>query len=693
MPSSPIESLRVGIVGAGYVSKYHLSALKTLDFVEIVGLADVDADLARQVARKFGVPFTCTSLAELASQRPNAIYILTPPATHLALTLEALDLGCHVLVEKPMAETAEDCDRMIERAREKGLVLSVNHSARLDPVVLQSLDRLRDGACGTPLEVDFFRSSQYEPYSGGPRPAMYRKGSYPFQDLGVHGLYLLEAYLGEIRKLDVDYRGTGLEPNLVFDEWRAFADCERGVGRMYISWNVRPMPNRIEIFGTGGILKVDCFMQTLIGSRNLPGPKFPQMVLSTAANGFKEAFVVMWNTVQFAFGRLKPSPGIYKGALDFATALHEGKAPPVSAEEGRRIAALMEDVCARADADADRRRAEALAPLAPCPVLVTGAAGFLGSALVKRLIADTNETIRVLVRRPTPFLQHNPRVQMVCGDLGDPEIVDHAVQGVERIFHVGAAMKGGPQQFQAGTVWGTKNIIDSSLRHGVKRLVYVSSVSVLDHAGHRPGTSVTEDAPLEPHPERRGSYTQTKLEAETLVRKAVKTHGLPAVILRPGQIFGPGAEGVAPPGIIGIGGRWIVVGDGGRRLPLVYVEDVVDALLSGADKDGIEGEVIHLVDPAPVTQRQYVAKAQEAGIAAAKPHYVPQSVMMALASGIEMLGRVVGRDVPVTRYRIRSIRPLADFDDKAARDKLGWSPRVGADAGLAATFPAGGASA
>jgi predicted dehydrogenase len=83
----------------------------------------------------------------MAEAQPKVIHILTPPASHAPLALEAMEMGCHVFVEKPMAESA-DCDRMIHFARERGLVLSVNHSARMDPIVLQALEMIRNGACG-----------------------------------------------------------------------------------------------------------------------------------------------------------------------------------------------------------------------------------------------------------------------------------------------------------------------------------------------------------------------------------------------------------------------------------------------------------------------------------------------------------------------------------------------------------------
>ena len=151
--------MRVGIVGAGYVSTYHLRAVQTFADAQVVGIVDSDPERARQMAARFKVAKTCSSLADLAAERPEVIHILTPPESHCALTLEALEMGCHVLVEKPMAATVEECDLMIARAREKGLVLSVNHSMCFDPMTTRALDLVRSGVCGEVLTADYFRSS------------------------------------------------------------------------------------------------------------------------------------------------------------------------------------------------------------------------------------------------------------------------------------------------------------------------------------------------------------------------------------------------------------------------------------------------------------------------------------------------------------------------------------------------------
>ena len=362
--------------------------------------------------------------------------------------------------------------------------------------------------------MDFLRSSDYAVYSGGPSvPPQFRKGSYPFQDLGVHGLYLLEAFLGPIQHSDTRYYASGIgDPNLVFDEWRTLAECEKGTGQMYISWNVRPIQNELIVHGTRGVMHVDCYLQILTLRKTYPAPKPVQRILGAGVNALQMLAKVTVNTVRFATKRLLPSPGIHVSVVKFHEALHRGAPPPVPA--GRRPPhhrASWSHVSQRADAESFEYLAESQ-PLRQPRILVTGANGFLGRALVDRL-RRAGEPLRLLLRRP-PQEPPPDDLHLVYGDVGNPAVVDHAVQGMDIVFHVAAAMKGGPFEFQSGTIWGTRNVVDACERHGVRRLVYVSSMSVLDHAGHAPGMPVTEKSPYEPHPAQRGLYTQTKLEAE-----------------------------------------------------------------------------------------------------------------------------------------------------------------------------------
>jgi predicted dehydrogenase/nucleoside-diphosphate-sugar epimerase len=677
---STSRETRVAVVGAGYVSGYHIRALQTLPHVRLVGIADTSVERARALAERFAIPGVFASLSDMAGTPPDVVHILTPPASHARLAVEALEMGCHVFVEKPMAPTVAECDTMIAAARRAGRWLSVNHSAKADPVVGRALELLSRGVCGEVLAVDFHRTSDYPPYAGGALPAAFRHGGYPFQDLGIHALYLMEAFLGPIRGMDVRYESTGRDPNVFFDEWRGTVRCARGTGAFYLSWSARPIRNEIFVHGTRGDMHVDCFLQTCTVRKSLPGPK----PLAASINAMTQAAGTIWhvpkNVWRFASGSLRPSPGIHAGVLRFHESLVRGAQPPVTLDEGRRMVAWLEPFTREADAERDRalRLKESLEPR---KILVTGASGQLGRALLDRLRSH-GESLRVLVRRRLPEVEGLPGVQVVYGDLGDPEAVDRAVAGVQLVYHVGATMRGrGWADFDAGTVRGTSNVVDSCLKHGVQRLVYVSSVTVLNYAGQSPRTVVDESAPLEPHPEKRGAYTRAKLVAERIVVDASRRRGLQAVVVRPGQIVGPGYESASPYGAIAVAGRWIAVGSGGLKLPLVHVNDVVEGLLAAATRQDVCGSIFHLVDPAPVTQRDYTSRCQERAGGALKASYVPRTALLAVGAALDLVGKLLGRNLPLTSYRIRSIKELT-FDCSAARRQLGWEPMAGRSNGL-----------
>jgi len=165
----------------------------------------------------------------------------------------------------------------------------------------------------------------------------------------------------------------------------------------------------------------------------------------------------------------------------------------------------------------------------------------------------------------------------------------------------------------------------------------------------------------------------------------MRNENLPAVILRPGQIFGPGAEKTPPSGVIGLVGRWLVMGSGRLPLNLVYIDDVVDALILAATRPHVAGLMFQLVDPNTLTQRAYIEAARRHG-SAPRVSYVPKLALYTLALGVELLGRVLRRNVPLSRYKIRSLAPISPFDGSAARDRLGWTPAVGTHEGLLRTF-------
>jgi len=678
-----VKIYRVGIVGAGYVSTYHIRALRSLENAEVVGITDLDPIRGRKVASDFDLPFFKTT-HEMYSAKPDVVHVLTPPSSHCAVAIEALEMGCHVFVEKPMAVSEEECDLMIKKAASVQRVLSVDHSAKFGPAVRRALELIQAGAVGDVLSVDYFRSSEYPPYRGGPMPQPFQEGGYPYRDIGVHALYLMEAFLGQIRNVETSHRGTGRDTHLLFDDWSGLVHCEKGVGHFQLSWTSRPITHTLSVHTTRGTILLDLYLETCVICRKLPVPKPVEAIVNSIATALFSVLQVCWNSIRMATGRMVRGSDIHRAVREFHIALSNGINPPVSTTEGKRIVAWVE--LAAREADAHKRQIVLTSSEAkPACILVTGAAGFLGSKLVNTLLSQ-GKRVRLLVhRRPPADAGNHSSVDVVAGDLGDPDVVDRAIRGVQVVYHVGAAMNGSWADYESGTIWGTKNVVASCLRHQVTKLIHVSSLSVLQYAGLPSRIRLDESALLELFPEKRGNYANSKLEAEKIVMEAIQNHALKAVILRPGSILGPGAEKVPPYGVVPIGNRWIVMGNGDALLPLVYVDDVVDALLKSAECDEATGQVIHLVDPEQVTQREYL-KYCLTSLHEVKVHYVPMSLLYCAAVAMQCLGALARINAPLTTYRLRSIRPYVEFNCAAAQQAIGWEPKVGIRKGLENTF-------
>jgi len=199
---------------------------------------------------------------------------------------------------------------------------------------------------------------------------------------------------------------------------------------------------------------------------------------------------------------------------------------------------------------------------------------------------------------------------------------------------------------------------------------------------------VKEDWPVEPSPTKRGAYTQAKTAAEKIVRDAVRDRHLRAVLLRPGRVFGPGMSLLTPEVARRVGNVFVVLGDGTRELPLVYVEDVIDAILLAAETSKFDGRVFHIVDRTQITQNQVVSNYISKNTKKAKVIHVPVAVVYSLALGFEVLAKVLRRPAPLSVYRVKSALARIQFDCTRAESELGWQPRIGVASGLEETMAA-----
>ena len=307
-------------------------------------------------------------------------------------------------------------------------------------------------------------------------------------------------------------------------------------------------------------------------------------------------------------------------------------------------------------------------------ILVTGASGFVGSA-VARLLLDAGHEVRVLVR-PTSARTNlgDPRLDVVEGDLRDAGSVARAMAGIRDLFHVAADYRlwaREPQQIVRTNVEGTRAVMQAALRAGVARIVYTSSVATLAALpGHAPSD---ETHPL-PADKAIGAYKLSKVLAERLVQELVAKEKLPAVIVNPSTPIGPGDARPTPTGRIVIeaaSGRMPAYVDTG--LNLVHVDDVASGHLLAWQKGRI-GERYILGGQDVLLGDMLGEIARQVGRAPPRVR-LPRRLIFPIAYGAEAVARFTGREPFVTVTGLRLAKDRMFFSSAKAERELGYRAR------------------
>ena len=211
---------------------------------------------------------------------------------------------------------------------------------------------MRAGALGKVVSVDILRGSEYPPYEGGPLPPWYRDAGYPFRDIGVHCLYLIQELLGPIEDVDADWRSLGGDPNLAFDEWRAMVRCQRGLGQFQLTWNTQPMQSQLIIHGTKGVLRVDLFAMFHGKRASTPLPKAAERLVNAFADSIQPLIDVPIGVWKFVRKEVQAYQGLRDLVADFYARLDGGRAAAGRPSRmPREVVRWVEKVARAADAD------------------------------------------------------------------------------------------------------------------------------------------------------------------------------------------------------------------------------------------------------------------------------------------------------------------------------------------------------
>ena len=311
--------------------------------------------------------------------------------------------------------------------------------------------------------------------------------------------------------------------------------------------------------------------------------------------------------------------------------------------------------------------------------LVTGASGFIGSRVVRKLL-EKGVYVRAFVRKSSTLenLQNIP-VELVYGDLRDYESLRSALKGCEAVYHVAADYRlwvPQPDQIYKTNVQGTINVMRASLDTGIKRIVYTSSVATL---GLNPdGSPGNENTPVSMD-DMIGHYKRSKFIAENKVREMVKKDGLPAVIVNPSTPIGPGDIKPTPTGrliIEAASGRMPAYVDTG--LNIVHVDDVAIGHILAFERGRI-GER-YILGGENMSLKQLLQEiARIMGKSPPKIKLSP-NLILPLAYIVEIIGRITKKEPFITVDGVLMSKKKMFFSIDKAKRELGYEPRPAIEA-------------
>ncbi len=325
--------------------------------------------------------------------------------------------------------------------------------------------------------------------------------------------------------------------------------------------------------------------------------------------------------------------------------------------------------------------------------VVTGSTGFLGKRFIKTLAAEDVQ-IRCLVRETSDVdamlaeipKAHQPKIQIVRGDLNDTAFLEQNFQNSDIVYHLAAALGGSTSTLFLNTVIPTRQLIDVASRCQVGRFVLISSMGVYGTEQVRRWGTITEETAVDPNPELRDPYTFSKVRQEWVAREAYEKQGLPLVVIRPGVIYGPGRNILTSRVGLSLGPLLIRMG-GRHQLPYTYVDNCADAIKQAGLVPNIEGQVFNVIDDNLPTGGKLIQAVKRSG-KKVRSVWVPGITIAPLSSIYHWYARWSEGQLPevITRYKSNAIWKPLKYSNAKAKHSLKWQPIISTEDAIQRTI-------
>ena len=686
-PDKPISrtlTRDVAIIGAGSIARAHVNALARRSDVRISAIVDPSASAAAALSASLGVDPVYASIGDLLSEgKPDVAHVLTPPFAHADAATPLLEAGVNVLVEKPMAATADECRAMIAAATRGGAGLAVNHNFVHHPVFARARKIIGAGRLGQARKVTMRYAAPLRQLAARQFGHwMFNSPTNLLLEQAVHPLSLIDEMLGGIKSVSatpgpVRKPADGIQ--LVTD-WMLSLECAGGTAQLEITLGASFPSWTFSVLCDDGVVDADMFEGRVTRRRAHNAIAPLDFAMRNIGQGFSSLRDGLEGVAAFV-GELSrlgpPADGFSRSMIGSVNAFHDALArdEKPAGEQGLRLVELCEKAAMAVSATALKATPTPKSD-AQYDVAVFGGTGFIGRHLVRRLVAD-NKSVAVIARNIANLSNdfHHERVGVYGGSISDEAFVADICKRASAVVNLAHGGGGATREAVVENMTGGAEVVArAASAAGVGRLIHVSSSAAL-YLGDADDV-ITSETPPDPLGEQRADYACAKIETEAAVKAAAS---IPLTIMRPAIVVGEGGS----PFHSALGAYenethcqgW---NDGKNALPFVLADDVADAIVLAlaAPIGDIAGKAFNLVGDIRWNARRYSKELADATGRPLKFH--PMSVYRLYADECLKFAvkKVAGRN-SVAAPSLRDLKSrgmVSPIDNSAEKKILGWRP-------------------
>jgi predicted dehydrogenase len=350
--------LNIGMVGCGKIADYHIEEIQKLGCAQVLAVCDLEPILAEQLALRYSVPHWYTDFDRmLAEHRLDAVHIATPPHSHFALARKASEAGCHVFLEKPLAVTAADGQRLIDCLQQNGRKMTINYWYNFESNALALKKFVAEGNLGDPVHIESYygydlAGSFGQALLSDGRHWVHQLPGKLFQNIIDHAVNKITPFLPD-EPVEIIARAFRRRPlttdstDAVLDELRVMIFCGGVSAYITFSSHTRPVGHFMRVYGTKNTAHLDFASRSMLIEERQTVPSALGRLLPPFKSSWQSLRQATHNAREFVGSRFQFFAGMNRLLSLFYECILRDTPVPISYSEILRVSQIMDEISAQ----------------------------------------------------------------------------------------------------------------------------------------------------------------------------------------------------------------------------------------------------------------------------------------------------------------------------------------------------------